>query len=250
MGDNMITIAICDKDKTFVGNFEKLLEAACTMLSLSFTIEAYYSGEELINDLQVKRIQYDLIFMAVEMELISGIIAGQIIREKLHDYTTEIIYLSDYATYYPDILSLKPFGLLPKPIGMEKLHSTMKKFMRHYNHLHDRLVVRNKNTHHVIRKGEIIFLESAKRNVILTKKDAYSGHIDVTEFVSTMERMVAEFQNDIYFIRIHLSYIINMHFITSLMPDEVELDNKYRIPISRTYNEAAAVLRKYTEGIR
>lgn len=238
----MIYLAVCDDDVVFASELENALIYVCELHPIEYIIQVYRSGEQLIDDLR-KTSQYDLIFLDIEMDNLNGVQVGEIIRDVMHDYETEIIYVSAYTDYHPAVLPLKPFAYLIKPVSQKNLSAVFRKFMGAYTLLHDRYVVRFKNTQQVIRKREIIYFESHRRNMAVTVKNSVTGQVSTIDYIAPMEQVKTDCQNS-YFIQIHQSYFINMQFITELHPTYIILDNEYPVPIGRTYKSQVAVLCK------
>ena len=68
----MLRIAICDDDKRFTGELEKIIIKECNELKTAIETEIFFDGKTLLNDIDMHR-RYDIIFIDIEMRQLDGI---------------------------------------------------------------------------------------------------------------------------------------------------------------------------------
>jgi len=68
-----------------------------------------------------KEHSFDLIFLDIELKLMSGIEAGRIIRKEMDNQTILIVYISGKENYYKDLFEIRPMSFLQKPIEERKI---------------------------------------------------------------------------------------------------------------------------------
>ncbi len=95
----MFRIAICDDDKAICNHVDQIIANYTHENKLSIETEVFYNGEDLCRHLNTES-QFDLIFLDIEMTVMSGIDVGYEIRKR------EVIMLRNLFT------SLEPVNIL------------------------------------------------------------------------------------------------------------------------------------------
>ena len=95
----MIKIALCDDEGKFLEVEKKLIAEYFEDKGMSFSVECYSSGEELLDDDAMLKIA-DLIILDVEMKGIDGISVAKKIREQ--NDKVNIAFLSAHMNYSTD----------------------------------------------------------------------------------------------------------------------------------------------------
>lgn len=92
----MFRIAICDDEKPFRDSVKKFVEKYLCEKNISYDIDTFASGKELL-ELGIELVQYDIIFLDINMDEIDGIVTAQKIRE----YSSEvyIVFVTAYIDY-------------------------------------------------------------------------------------------------------------------------------------------------------
>lgn len=92
------------------------------------------------------------------------------------------------------------------------------------------LFLKKDNTFQKIKLKDIIYLEANSNYTLLhTKEDDY--------VYATVLKKIQEKLSDNLFVRIHRSYIINTHYVTSFENNNVVLDGRFKLPISKQNKE-------------
>ena len=92
----MIHIAICDDEEYFRMREEKLVGEYMKKRKYGCTIDVYPSGKEMLHAADVS-MQYDIIFLDINMEEMDGLETARRIRQasaKVH-----IVFVTAYITY-------------------------------------------------------------------------------------------------------------------------------------------------------
>ena len=74
----MFKIAICDDESLFTEELRELLSGYMTEKGPAFEIDTYSSGEALI-ELGIKIVQYNVVFLDINMEKVDGIRTAMLI---------------------------------------------------------------------------------------------------------------------------------------------------------------------------
>ncbi len=144
-----------------------------------------------------------------------------------------IIYLSsqyDQKTL-ASALKTNPFGYLTKPIQKESLWTSVEvAYAQYLSHAGKEKTIEifDGKTHHVIKTGNIIYVESDHVYVHIYTSDGV--HIHARKTMTQMMDCI----KDSSLIRCHRSFIINTNFIKSRNSESIVLENNVVIPVSRS----------------
>ena len=61
-------------------------------------------------------LEYDILFLDIELFRMTGIEAGDFIRNRLEDRSMQIIYISGKSSYARELFKTQPMDFLVKPI--------------------------------------------------------------------------------------------------------------------------------------
>jgi len=216
----MIKVAICDDDTAICELIEQ------TIVSNINLVEVFYTGEELIVNLTSGK-RYDIIFLDIELNSISGVDIGHKIRSELNDAITQIIYISSKENYAMQLFKIRPADFLVKPFSKEEIEDT-------FNNISRLLIEENtiefKSGYDMnaikIRDIRYINSEARKLKVITTNSgESFYGKID---------NYMVQFE-DAGLIRIHKSCVINPMHISRYTYDLVIMNDGSELNISKPY---------------
>ena len=77
----MFRIAICDDDKAICNHVDQIIANSHMRINYLLKQKCFYNGEDLCRHLNTES-QFDLIFLDIEMTVMSGIDVGYEIRKK------------------------------------------------------------------------------------------------------------------------------------------------------------------------
>ena len=143
-----------------------------------------------------------------------------------------IIFVSGYPEYAVEAFSVHAFQFLVKPISEKEFQEVFGQAVREYRCLAGKkrpapkeLLVRAGNTTRKVLAGDIYYVESSNRKVILclgNEKITFYGRI------SQLERELQE-----QFFRVHKGYLVNMEHVERYSRTEVWMKNGDRALISK-----------------
>ena len=64
----MLKIAICDDEKEFTGELDKIVKNVARENGIQIDIDVFFTGEELLKSIELNDVHYDLIFLDIEMK--------------------------------------------------------------------------------------------------------------------------------------------------------------------------------------
>lgn len=220
----MLQVAICDDNLPITTEIEALLLYISKRDAIPMDIQVFFDGDSLWQEMNSGR-TFDIVYMDIEMNRLNGVDAGRLIRS--HNLPTILIYISAYDTYYQQLFEVESFRFIHKPISRplfekyfkeayEKLHTTFQFYSFRFRQKYTKVLISN-----------ILYFESHGRHVIVhttTSKEYYIDKLDV------IETRLAE--QNIEFLRIHQSYLVNPYHIYKVASTYVELDTHLRLTIS------------------
>ena len=223
----MYNIAICDDDKAICAEFESIFSSYLSKKTVS--LEIYYSGEELINQIY-EGAHFDLIYLDIELHAMNGVEVGKIIRDEIKNDNVQLVYISAKQQYAMELFDTRPLNFLVKPLKKTRIIETLHKAMQLEMKLNKTFPVKNGMETIRVPYGEIIFFESDNRKLIIkTVNKEYTMYGKLND----IEVNVPDF-----FVRIHQSYLINSLYIKRWKPTEVQMIEEERVfPVSLSYRK-------------
>lgn len=135
-----MNIAICD-DSAQARN-DILFHIKCNGIDTSRVERTQYDSAEVLLDSYFHGKRYDIIFLDVEMNGISGVDAGIKIRK--YDSKVIIIFISSYPKYAIPAYDCEAFYFIVKPIDSNKFTRVMNKAIEKYKVLHQFYIIKNR----------------------------------------------------------------------------------------------------------
>lgn len=232
-------IAVCDDDRTTreqIASFIKVQEPNAEIIT-------FKAGEDLIQS----DLDFEIFFLDIEMNELSGIDVARYIREDQEKRGKEksiIIFVTGYREYMEDAFDVNAFHYLVKPVVEEKFYSVFKRALKE---LSAKLV---QEKYYVIVKGnrmqkrillkDIYYIESSNKKVIFHTSD---GNIDT---YGKMEDWESELGNTFY--RCHRGYLVNLEKVTAYNVDTIDIINGESLILSRKkYSDFVKAYMRYAK---
>lgn len=213
-----INIAICDDELEICSQVERLLEAILKEKSIEYNIDVYNKGKELCGEM--KRTEYDLVFLDIELPEMNGVDIGRCIREELGNEKVQIAYISAKEGYAMELFEYRPINFLVKPLDKDKVERVVRKYLiisEQDNHL---FAYKKGTDFYKIPLSKILRFEGRGRKVAVVTKDGED------EFYDSMENIYQRVKGH-KFLFIHKSTIVNYEHIKKMgYEDVVMIDGK------------------------
>ena len=205
----MLRIAICDDDVAFTAELEKEVLRESLRLGIRAEVNVYTDGKPLADRIRTGY-RYELILIDIEMKQMNGIQAARYIREK--DTTVLFIYISGYDQYLKELFEVEPFRFLSKPLNINKFH-------RYFSQACDRIGEMDEFYEYTFNKEirkvklkKIVYFESKNRVIYIFLNDG-----NREEFYGKLNDVEHHLiKSNLYFLRIHQSYLVNYDYIKSI----------------------------------
>ena len=222
--NNMIKIAVVDDDNLLHKELDRYFSKFEIAYDFDFKVEYFFSCEEIYNKLTTG-FEYDLLFLDIEFPEMKGTDFGKLLRRKLKNYDTQIVFISSIREYAMDLFQTRPIEFLIKPITYEKFLNCMLLYMTHYENSNGFLEYTMNNIKHRIRIREVVYLESHGKKVEFhTKRGEFMTYGKITD-------IIADYTDK--FICISRGLYVNVQHIIEATPKEVLLTNNRLLRISR-----------------
>ena len=218
-----MNIAIIEDSGQELSLLERCLQSYLSSRQVYRVIDTYTSGEAFLENSPSK--SYDLVFLDILMEGISGIEVARKIRET--DSECLLIFISSSKEYALQGFEVRAFDYLLKPLSEERFQKTMdlcqNELAKHIRYIE----VKESRTLVKIPLNEIIYT------------DYYNHYIQI----HTAARLIRSYQQFDVFSPLLLCYpqflccyrncIVNMDHVDSVDKHDFVMENGERVPITR-----------------
>ncbi|MEA5056457.1 MAG: LytTR family DNA-binding domain-containing protein [Anaerotignum propionicum] len=220
----MLKIAICDDNNYICIEIEQIILDYSIQHNIKINIEVFYDGKELINYIENEHC-FDIIFLDIELKTTTGIEVGTILRKKLDDYFTKIVFISSKFGYERQLFDVQPMNFLDKPIHKEKLLKCIDLVLKLLDKEKKIFKYKVGKEYRQIAFQDILYFENKLRKVKITTVDG------TDEFYGTLVNIKSNLPN--IFLTTHNSYIVNYNYIKKISSDNILMINEMIIPISK-----------------
>lgn len=214
-------IAVCDDEKLYRDQLTKYLNIYYK--SLDILIEAFSSGEELLEKFNANHNAYELVFMDIEMKKADGISTSRQIRE--YNQNVIIIFLTSHAEYAPEGYEVDAFRFLLKPVNENKLIHALKDVHDEMDR-NKKLLIKDLDREVLLRCRDIVYLEAQNVNVTIRTVES------VFTIRKTLMNMEKDLQGPVFY-KPHRSYLINLEYVTDYSNKSITMETGENIPLSR-----------------
>lgn len=224
-----INIAICDDELEICSQVECLLSDILKEKVIEYNIDVYNKGKELCEEM--KRTEYDLVFLDIELPEMNGVDIGRCIREELGNEKVQIAYISAKEGYAMELFEYRPINFLVKPLDEEKVDRVIRKYMvisEQDNHL---FAYKKGADFYKVPMSKISRFEGRGRKVGIVTKDGED------EFYDSMENVYQRVKGH-KFLFIHKSTIVNYEYVKKMGYEEVIMVDGTIFSISQSRRKA------------
>lgn len=196
-------IAVCDDEQVFVDDVAAKLKEQSEQCEIS----EYISGEELLDS----SLEFNIIFLDIEMTGIDGINTAFTLRER--GYDGMIIFLTSHTEFMPDAFKVKAFRFLDKPLDAEKFNEAFSEAKKEIM-----------NTEHILlsdRSGKTVYLKLTD----IVYLEAYGDGTYIfgrTGIVFDTDKPLKYWKGQIgseHFFQIHKSFIVSYLYVSDISKD-------------------------------
>lgn len=212
-------ILICDDEQQYIDKLKTHIEEFMHCHSANFEIHTENEPMSIINSEEI----YQLAFLDIQMNELDGISLARILKERNNKIV--IFFVTSYNVYQDDAMDLRAFRFFEKPYNADRLYSGLEKAMEYIDESYIDFYIYTNNEHKKILTNDVIYVERGNRQVTLvTTKGNYTTRETFDEWCEILQNS--------FFYKVHKSFIINLHYVTSYKYSEVFIQNNIRIPIA------------------
>lgn len=222
----MLTIAVCDDEKTVASQIETLLYDLSQKHGIPVEIDVFYGGLPLEHQI-LNGENYDLIYLDIEMNNGDGITAAENIRKK--DENALLVFVSGYEKYMMELFRLDVLAFVKKPLEPTRFEKIFLDANQRICRRRLYFTYQYKSAEYKTPCMDILYFESSGRKIKIHLKD---GRLE--SFNGKLNDVERKLDNGkIPFLRIHKSYFVNYHYIKARAKAEIILTDGTRLPVSR-----------------
>lgn len=233
----MLQIGICDDDAAVR---QEIYELTSKILFKYTELNFYYyrDGQEVIEALERREFQAELLLLDVHMPVRNGIDTADYIRKNKVD--VDIIFVTVSPKYVFEGYQYKAFAYCIKPVASSQLRNILIRYIEEKQNSSYCIAVSVNGRDKKIFLNRVLFFESQKRKIIAHTLD---GNLVFYGKMNELEEVLPKEQ----FLRCHQSYIANQTWVDSIHRTEIIIGGM-SIPMSRRYYESMS--RSETESTR
>ena len=171
-------IVVCDDDKIVREQIVALIKEQ----EQDSEIITFKSGEDIIKS----QIDFDISFLDIEMNELSGIDVAKHIRkeqEKKGGERSIIIFITGYREYMEDAFDVNAFHYLVKPVDEQKFYTVFNRALKEaavkFEQEKKSVIVKCNGMQKRVLLKDIYYIESSNKKVVFHTKD---GNIDIYTF--------------------------------------------------------------------
>lgn len=194
-----MNIAICDDELSVRNKIREALIAYFDERLIDAEIYCFESGEALLNS----QVDFDLVFLDIEMSDINGIETGKQLKKRTPK--TVIIIVTLHQNFLDDALELGVYRFLSKPIDIARLYRSLEAALQSISS-RELKVLCSDNELTVISVNSIVYCETYGRKTKIVTTD---GEIVSKERLDFWKDKL----NELNFYSPHASFIVNFNYL-------------------------------------
>ncbi len=230
----MIKIAICDDEPVMCEQLERKIAFRLEQWGEAFQVTRYINAVQFLHG----PMDYDLIFLDIQMPHLGGIELAKQLREKAFEGV--LIFVTVLTECMLDAFEVEAMDYLCKPVDELRLERALGRSLKRLHQKEERsLSIRTMNWCRKIKLREIYYCEVVNRKIYLHTRDGvleYYGKIKEVEQQTAPE-----------LIRCHRSYLVNPEHLSEYRDGQAVLTNGEQVPVSK--NCRALFMKKMMEYI-
>lgn len=197
-------IAVCDDEQIFIDDVVTKLKEQSEQCEIS----EYTSGEELLGS----SLDFNIIFLDIEMTGINGINTAFSLRERKYDGM--IIFLTSHTEFMPDAFKVKAFRFLDKPLDNEKFNEAFSEAKKEILNTEHILLSDRSGKKVYLKLTDIVYLEAYGDGTYIYGK---TGSVYDTDkpLKYWKEQIGSE-----HFYQIHKSYIVSYLYVSTILKSD------------------------------
>ena len=225
-------VAICEDQPIYVSALENAINSWIEQHNFSdVSIVTYISAEDLLDDWESGKL-YDILFLDILFDYMTGYTLAQKIREK--DPSVPIVFVTNSDNFILQGYKVDAHRYLKKPVNQRDINDCLDYSRKQLQLIQDEGFL-------IVKKGVSVRLPY--RSIIYISYNDHSITINTTEGLQhtvslkgSFETYCSELPGD-RFLRCHQGYIINLQYVHKYTRNQIILATQALIPIGRRYTK-------------
>jgi len=235
-------IAICDDNQQELKRIAGIVEKHAGSYPLRFQL--FSNAEAMLKAAETEHFTH--YFLDIMMPCMDGITAAQEIRS--FDTDAQLVFLTSFKEYAYQSYRVKAYDYLLKPVDSQQLHALLQQLHHMENASEASLLIPKGRSFFRISPNRLAYLEVSRKKLHFHMTDG-----QILQAAGTLAEFEPELLSRPGFVKIHRSYIVNLHHISVLSPAGCIMQGGQNLPVSRLlYNQVRqrymAHLFEETEG--
>ena len=238
----MVHIAVCDDEEYFRLREEKLVGEYMEKRKYGYTVDTYSSGKEMLDRAEIP-LQYDIIFLDINMEELDGLETARRIRQI--SAGVSIVFVTAYITYALEGYKVNAVRYLLKEercleYAMKECLDTI---IGQIDAQKMKYEIYFQNGRKSVPAEDILYVESRLHKVLFFVMENGIKEYCKYERLDCVEQELGPHG----FFRIHQSFLVNIRYVQNVERYAAMLENGITLSISKRYYkdvERAYIMRK------
>ena len=208
----MIRVAIVEDSSETLRQLQGMIERYGRENEREFQFKCFSNGVDFISDYIP---QYDLIFMDIDMPLLSGLETSRILRKLDSDVT--LVFVTNLERYAINGYDVGAVGFIVKPLNYATFAIRMNQFLRHVAEgTEPFLLVTSKDGMAKVPLSDIYYITVAGRYVLLHTRN---GEVECHKSMKALEQELQVHD----FVRCDNSAMVNLKYVTAVQGSSAQV---------------------------
>lgn len=213
-------IVICEDNHIQSELLQKMVREWGVANKILLDIDTYHSAESFLFSMLEKE-PADIMLLDIQMDKMTGVDLAKKLRGDNNDVI--IIFLTAIKEYVFEGYEVNALNYLLKPVDKQNLFTSLDKAKAKIEQEESNYLVLNKTK---VSQKNITYLEALSHYIHVYTIDG------LHKVKCSMSQMLGELDGK-RFVQCHRSYIVGIRHVSSILKDEVLLEDGCRVPVSR-----------------
>ena len=206
-----LAIAICDDDKVALDEETNLIAKILSEKNIKGTVKRFSAPENLL----ASPVQYDIIFLDVEMGELNGIETAEKLKRK--NKNCLVIFVTNYWNYLDNAFAIRAFRYWKKPLDKEQLQDGIDAAINEINNMKQVISVNTKGGAIEIPAKNIVYVYILNA---ITRVVTIKGEIATYDTYSSVQEQLSAVD---CFGELRRGYYVNFTYIQNYTQDSIIL---------------------------
>jgi len=235
----MLKLVICEDEQTTAKQIACFVQNWASLRTQSVYISHFESAEAFLFAYEDDK-SADLLLLDIQMGEMDGMALARKIREG--NERVQIIFITGIPDYVAEGYDVSAVHYLLKPVKEERLFAAIDKAMANLSKPKRTISVDTAEGITLVVVDNITHIEALNNELVIATKE---GAVSCRMPLYKLEEIIS----DVWFVKTHRSYLVNLAYIKRVTRTEVILDNGVALPLSRRlYKDVNSALMKYVMG--